>query len=51
MDGNKCEVEGCKNKGVRYIGSIFVCDRHYYQIKFPPKKVPSWAEGLKITKK
>jgi ribosomal protein L37AE/L43A len=31
--------ERCKkNKGVRYWGSIYVCDKCYYEIKYGDKK-------------
>jgi hypothetical protein len=42
----KCQIRGCKNFACAWIKEKFVCEKHFYKIKNPPKKSGRWLEGI-----
>lgn len=48
-----CEVKCCRSNGIRYIGTKWVCNKHYWTLKYgEPEPVADYYKGkYKVNRK
>jgi RNA:NAD 2'-phosphotransferase (TPT1/KptA family) len=46
-----CEIRCCRSNGIRFIGSKWVCNKHYWTLKYGEPKIADYYQGKMVSKR